>query len=135
MIGILIITHESLGDAYRSLSQHFFNHVPENIKILGIQHDQNHEDIIAKAQDISRHLNRGHGVLIITDIFGATPCNAARKLVCAGKVAMLTGLNAPMLIKAIQYAPSATDLNAFIQSVKTAAIEGILDITTPPDDN
>jgi PTS system ascorbate-specific IIA component len=47
---------------------------------------------------------------------------------------MLTGLNAPMMVKAIQDAASATDLKVFTQAVKTAAINGILDITTPPNE-
>ena len=132
MIGILIITHERIGDAYRSLSQHFFPQIPDNIRILGVQEHQQHDDIIAQAKSISHDLDSGDGVLIMTDIFGATPCNAARKLIIEDKVAMLTGLNAPMMVKAIQYAPSATDLSAFTHSVKTAAIAGILDITTPP---
>lgn len=136
MIGILIITHEALGDAYRSLAQHFFpGEPPANIKILGVTQEQQHEEIIAHTQTLISSIDTGHGVLVITDIFGATPCNAARKLVLEGKVAMLTGLNAPMMIKAIQYSPHADDLVKFTQSVKTAAINGILDITTPPDES
>ena len=134
MIGILIITHERIGDAYSSLSQHFFHDTPHNVKILGVKDHQGHEEIIALTQSLSHDLDSGYGVLVITDIFGATPCNAARQLVTEGKVAMLTGLNAPMMVKAIQDAASATDLKVFTQAVKTAAINGILDITTPPNE-
>ncbi len=135
MIGILIITHETLGDAYRGLAQHFFpGEPPHNIRILGVEHDEDHEDIIARAQAVIHEIDSGNGVLVLTDIFGATPCNAARKLVFEGKVAMLTGINAPMMIKATQYCPQETDLVKFTQSVKTAAINGILDITTPPEE-
>ena len=106
MIGILIITHEALGDAYRSLAQHFFpGEPPANIKILGVTQEQQHEEIIAHTQTLISSLDKlehCNGVLVITDIFGATPCNAARKLVLEGKVAMLTGLNAPMMVKALQ---------------------------------
>ena len=139
MIGILIITHEALGDAYRSLAQHFFpGEPPANIKILGVTQEQQHEEIIAHTQTLISSLDKlehCNGVLVITDIFGATPCNAARKLVLEGKVAMLTGLNAPMMIKALQSSPHADDLVKFTQSVKTAAINGILDITSPPDES
>ena len=55
-------------------------------------------------------------------------------MVVPGKVAMLTGLNAPMLIKAVQYAPAATDLAAFTENVRQAAINGIIAITTPPEE-
>ena len=136
MIGIVIITHEALGDAYRCLAQHFFpGEPPANIKILGVTREQQHEEIIAHTQTLISSIDTGHGVLVITDIFGATPCNAARKLVLEGKVAMLTGLNAPTMVKALQASPHADDLVKFPQSVKTAAINGILDITTPPDES
>ena len=49
------------------------------------------------------------------------------------QVAILTGLNAPMMLKAIQYSTQATDLNTFIEQVKQAAIDGIFALTTPPE--
>lgn len=134
MIGLLIITHETLGEAYRSLAQHFFlGEPPENIRILGVEHNEDHEDIIQRAQSVIHEINSGHGVLVLTDIFGATPCNAARKLVRENEVAILTGINAPMMLKATQYSTQETDLAKFIQTVKNAGINGILDITTPPE--
>ena len=136
MIGILIVTHEALGEAYRSLAQHFFpGDPPANIRILGVQNHEQQEEVIAQTQALVKQIDNGSGVLVIADIFGATPCNAARKLVLEGKVAMLTGLNAPMMIKAIQYSPHADDLVKFTQNVKDAAINGILDITSPPDES
>lgn len=131
MIGLLIITHEAIGEAYQSLARHFFfDQTPENIRILGVHTDEDHESIINRANRMVEDLHCADGVLIMTDIFGATPCNAARKLVRSGQTAMLTGLNAPMMIKAANYSPTATDLAAFTQCVKEAAINGILDITT-----
>ena len=73
------------------------------------------------------------GVLVLTDIFGATPCNAARKLIVPHKVAMLTGLNAPMLIKAVQYSGTAGNLEDFTEDVRQAAVKGILALTEPPE--
>ncbi|KPN73917.1 MULTISPECIES: PTS sugar transporter subunit IIA [Neisseria] len=134
MIGLLIITHEAIGEAYQSLARHFFfGQTPENIRILGVHTDEDHESIINRAQQMVADLHCVEGVLIMTDIFGATPCNAARQLVESGKTAMLTGLNAPMMIKAANYSPTATDLAAFARSVKEAAISGIIDITEPPE--
>ncbi|MDO5639100.1 MAG: PTS mannose transporter subunit IIA [Neisseria sp.] len=134
MIGILIITHETVGEAYRGLAQHFFpGEPPKNIRILGVEHTEDHDDVIARAQTVIDEIDSGNGVLVLTDIFGATPCNAARKLVIEGKVAIITGINAPMMIKATQYCTQQTDLVAFTETVKTAAINGIFAITTPPE--
>ena len=134
MIGLLIITHEAIGEAYRSLAQHFFlGEPPQNIRILGVSPQEDHEHIIARARSLFAELDSGSGILIMTDIFGATPCNAARRLVEQGKTAMLTGLNAPMMIKAANHAPAAADLPAFTRVVKEAAVNGIIDITEPPE--
>ncbi|WP_373813317.1 PTS sugar transporter subunit IIA [Neisseria dentiae] len=134
MIGLLIITHEAIGEAYRSLAQHFFfGDTPQNIRILGVDTHEDHDSIISRARQMTADLDCDAGVLIMTDIFGATPCNAARQLVESGKTAMLTGLNAPMMVKAANYAPAADNLAAFTQLVKEAAVNGIIDITSPPE--
>lgn len=134
MIGLLIITHESIGEAYRGLTSHFFPQgKPENISILGVQPNENQDDIINRAISMIQEFSENHGVLIMTDIFGATPCNAARRLVRANKSAILTGLNAPMMIKAIQYSLEAKDLHQFTEIVREAAIKGIFAITAEPE--
>ena len=127
MINLLIITHEAVGEAYRSLTHHFFpTGMPENIRILGVEPDEDQTDIINNAIAALQEFPENHGVLIMTDIFGATPCNAVRRLVRAGKSAILTGLNAPMMIKATQYSPMAEDLASFTETVKKAAVNPAL---------
>ena len=107
--------------------------MPENIRILGVEPDEDQNDIINNAIAALQEFPENHGVLIMTDIFGATPCNAARRLVRAGKSAILTGLNAPMMIKATQYSPMAEDLAAFTETVRKPP-SGIFAITAEPED-
>lgn len=134
MIGLLIITHESVGEAYRGLANHFFPQgFPQNARILGVQPTENQDDIINRAIAEIQEFPENHGVLIMTDIFGATPCNAARRLVRADKSAILTGLNAPMMIKAMAYAEKADHLHTFTELVREAAIKGIFAITEAPE--
>ncbi|MCP1660556.1 PTS sugar transporter subunit IIA [Neisseria perflava] len=134
MIGLLIITHESVGEAYRGLTNHFFpSGIPDNVRILGVQPDENQDDIINRAIADIQEFPDNHGVLIMTDIFGATPCNAARRLVRADKSAILTGLNAPMMIKAVAYADKSDNLHQFTELVREAAIKGIFAITEEPE--
>ncbi|QEY24133.1 PTS sugar transporter subunit IIA [Neisseria animalis] len=134
MIGLLIITHETVGEAYRGLTNHFFPQgFPANVRILGVQPSENQDDIINRAIAEIQEFPDNNGVLIITDIFGATPCNAARRLVRAGKSAILTGLNAPMMIKAVSHAERADNLNTFTETVREAAVKGIFAITEEPE--
>lgn len=135
MIGLLIITHETIGEAYRSLARHFFPEgTPNNIRILGALPDEDQDDIINNAIMMIQDFPDNNGVLIMTDIFGATPCNAARRMVRENKSAILTGLNAPMMIKAMQYAGRAENLSEFTETVREAAVRGIFAITAAPDD-
>ncbi|OSI12431.1 PTS sugar transporter subunit IIA [Neisseria canis] len=131
MIGVIILTHQSLDEAFRTLTQHFFPDIPDNIRLLGVKNSEDHDDVIRQINQLMEEINADQGVLVLTDIFGATPCNAARKLVIPNKTAMLTGLNVPMMIKAIQHSGSSIDLAEFTAKVKQAAINGIIDITSP----
>lgn len=129
MIGLLIVTHETLGHAYNALVSHFFGTCPDNVRLLNVAKDTPPELILEQATQLIGQANQGQGVLLLTDIFGATPCNIARKLITSNDVVMLTGLNAPMMVKAIQYAPLRNDVHLFSQEVKTAAINGIMALT------
>ncbi len=133
MIGIIIVTHESIGKAYARLANHFFPEIPAHIRLLGVERMEDHDDVICRIRTEIDGLDAPDGILVLTDIFGATPCNAARKLIVPHKVAMLTGLNAPMLIKAVQYSGTADDLSAFTENVHQAAVKGILALTEPPE--
>ena len=133
MNAVLIIAHAPLAKALREGVLHCFPDAADAVAAVDIQAQAEPEASLAQAQNALAALASDE-VLVLTDIFGATPCNAARKMVVPGKVAMLTGLNAPMLIKAVQYAPAATDLAAFTENVRQAAINGIIAITTPPEE-
>lgn len=133
MIGVIIITHQSLDDAYHTLAKHFFPDMPDNIRLLGVKNTEDHDDVLQQTNRLMAEINADQGILVLTDIFGATPCNAACKLVVPGQIAMLTGLNVPMMIKAIQYSTSGITLSDFTAKVKQAAINGIIDITAPPE--
>ena len=133
MIGIVIVTHQALGRAYTGLAGHFFPEIPAHIRLLGVEPDEDHEDVIARLQRELADTAAPHGTLVLADIFGATPCNAARRLVVPQKVAILTGLNAPMLVKAVQYSAAAEDLAAFTEAVREAAVGGIIALTVAPE--
>lgn len=69
-----------------------------------------------------------HDVPIITDVFGATPYNAVRRMVRTDKSTVLVGLNAPTLIKVIQHPPTVERLNAFTDAAKEVVVREILAI-------
>ncbi|MCO6504735.1 MAG: PTS mannose transporter subunit IIA [Snodgrassella sp.] len=129
MIGLMIVTHETVGQANLQLIEHIFGSIPEKIAVVGVRSDDSVEQIHAEVVKNLSMLNYGSGVLILTDIFGATPCNLVRQLLRQDNIILLTGLNAPMLIKALQNFTKYDDVRQFADAVKTAAIAGIMTIS------
>ncbi len=128
MIGLLVITHESVAQAFNTLSCHFFGEKPNNVRLLNVCSHDNPDVILQQAQAMALELNTGSGVLLLTDIFGATPFNIAKKLIQNHDVILLTGLNAPMMIKAIQNSSQEADIKVLATIVRQAAIDGIIEI-------
>lgn len=135
MIGLLIITHETLGEAYTALARHFF---PErrfdHVRILNVAGSEDHAQILERVSALLPELDSGSGVLIMTDIFGATPCNAALKVMANGRTALVSGLNAPMLVKAFHYSGGSGTLAELAQAVRQAGLDGIMLFTEMPEE-
>lgn len=126
MIGLIVVAHQKLGQAYLDLVAHFFaNQSLENVHVVGVGDSDNHETVMNNIHTI---LIQYENALILTDIFGATPSNAALKLLPKAKnnVLLLTGLNAPMLVKAVHYAAKKDNLRDYAACVYQAGQEGIL---------
>ena len=101
MIGILLVTHGEIGKSLIDCAAHILDNQPVSVESLSINSNNDlhkYSDIIAKK---IKNLESGHGVLIMTDIYGATPCNLLSKFIEEDKVEVVTGINLPMLIKAI----------------------------------
>ena len=101
MIGILLVTHGEIGKSLIDCASHILDKHPVSVKSIAINSSKDlnyYSNIIS--QEI-QNLEDGDGVLIMTDIYGATPCNLLKKFIKKNKVEVVTGINLPMLIKAI----------------------------------
>lgn len=103
MIGILLITHGSYGEALIQNACHVLNKRPAQVNQLGISAQDDPLDLLLLARDMLKLLDSGEGVLVLTDIFGASPANLALKLLEPGRVEGLAGVNLPMLLRALTY--------------------------------
>ncbi len=103
MIGIFLITHGSLGESLVQCACHVLNKRPQQIVQLGVSSQDDPLDVFPLAQDMMRLIDTGEGVLLLTDIFGATPSNIALKLLQPGRVEGVAGVNLPMLLRALTY--------------------------------
>ena len=103
MIGILIVSHGAFGESLIHSASHVLGKRPMYLRQLGVTVHDDPEAILPVAEDLIRFLDQGEGVLVLTDIYGATPSNIAAKLLRPGHVEGLAGVNLPMLIRALTY--------------------------------
>jgi PTS system ascorbate-specific IIA component len=106
MVGILLITHNGLGDSLVDCVRHVLGSVPDNLKALSVLADDEPQQKILAGEALLGQLNKGSGVLILTDVFGATPSNIGKQLCQAEGVAGVAGVNLPMLLRVICHSTS-----------------------------
>ena len=126
MIGVLIITHENLGESLIRCATHVMGEEQHRLKNIPVFIQDDPDTIISKAQAIIRQLNDGSGVLVLTDIIGATPYNIACQLIVPGKVVCLAGANLPMLIRLLSC--RTLPLSQSIEKALSGGRDGIIPI-------
>ncbi|MBU4504831.1 MAG: PTS fructose transporter subunit IIA, partial [Gammaproteobacteria bacterium] len=98
MNGILIIAHAPLASALRQCVLHVFPDSAEAVSALDVQPNVPPEESLAQARALLRQLDKPN-TLVVTDVFGATPCNVAQKLVDGVRSKLIAGVNLPMLLR------------------------------------
>lgn len=101
MAGILLVTHNGLGDSFVDCVKHVLGEVPPNLKVLSVLAGDDSQLKLAEGQALIKQLDTGGGVLILADVFGATPSNIGRQLCHAEHVIGVAGLNLPMLLRVV----------------------------------
>ena len=128
MIGILIIAHGTLGESLIHCASHVLNKRPARLKQLGVTAQDDPLLLLPQARALAKELDGGHGVLVLSDMYGGSPSNIAAKLIVPGRIEGVAGVNLPMLIRVLTYRdrPLATLLTKAV----SGGCEGVLRI--PP---
>lgn len=131
MIGVLVVSHEPLGTALIHCTRHIFGRMPPQLAALDVIPDEDPELALRAARELLERINDGSGVIVLTDLFGATPARIAARLVEPGRVVVIAGVNLPLLVKAL------TQRRGPLDEVAVKLLEGvretILPIETPAD--
>lgn len=101
MIGILLITHNGLGDSLIDCVRHVTGTIPSNLKSFSVTADDDPMIKEKEARVLLDQLNSGAGVLILTDLYGATPSNIASKVCQPGWIEGVAGVSLPMLLRVV----------------------------------
>ena len=127
MIGILIIAHGGLGESLIHCVTHVLGKQPPQLAHFAVGTDDDPSDLLPLAQQVVSTLNTGSGVLILSDIYGASPCNLVTKLLAPGKVEGVAGVNLPMLVRVLNYRDKS--IKVCLEKAVTGGRDGVVHFT------
>ena len=130
---ILLITHAPLASALRAAALHVFPDAGADILALDVQPADTPEQTLAIAQGLLADRPAGQGVLVLADVFGATPCNVAQRLSDGAQVRLLAGANLPMLLRAVGYRHEP--LESVAQKALAGGTQGIMPVAAAAPQN
>ncbi len=130
MTGIVVIAHAPLASALGQCVEHVYSCEPgvtrREVRLLDVGPGEQFEDSLARARALVREVDAGQGVLVLTDAFGATPGNVATRLAEPGRVAVVSGVNLPMLLRAVCY--RAGPLSDLVAKAMVGGEQGIVQV-------
>lgn len=104
-VGILLITHEGIGNAMLAVATRLLSKLPLVCEAFEVPFDGDPEQLLPTASAALRRVDGGHGVLVLTDLYGASPSNLAARLSRLGTpVRRVSALSLPMLLRVMNYA-------------------------------
>jgi mannose PTS system EIIA component len=110
MVGILLLTHAPLGNAFIEAATHVFRMRPERLESIDVRADQDTAEVKQLAKAAIARIDDGTGVLVITDVMGGTPSNCTFQLGEPGRVEVIAGISLPMLLRALTYRNDTLDV-------------------------
>jgi len=124
MIGILIIAHGSFGESLLDCAKHVLGKEPQQMACLAVKNNDDLTTILPIAREMVEKLNTGNGVLVLSDMYGATPCNTVGKLLKPGIVEGVAGVNLPMLVRTMNYRD--IPLTELVEKAVSGGREGVV---------
>ncbi|HXM80967.1 MAG TPA: PTS fructose transporter subunit IIA [Burkholderiales bacterium] len=128
MIGVLIVTHGDIGESLLASAAQILDGVPPLTATIGVSRSDDLDDLVLRARRLLEQLDAGDGVLVLTDIFGATPGNVIARLLKDGRVEGVSGLSLPMLLRVLTGRNSS--LAGAVRRALSGGTEGVVHMNT-----
>ena len=128
MIGVLLISHGAIGETLLASAEQILGAKQSQVAALGVSRNDDPGAVLARARQLAAQLDDGAGLLLLTDMFGATPCNVASRLLADGRVEGVSGISLPMLVRVLSGRNGS--LPAAVQRALSGGAEGVVHMNT-----
>jgi PTS system ascorbate-specific IIA component len=128
VIGVLVISHGAIGETLLSSAEAILGAKQARVATLGVSRSDDPDKVLARARQLAAQLDDGTGLLVLTDMYGATPCNVASRLLADGRVEGVSGVSLPMLVRVLSGRDGS--LPAAVQRALSGGAEGVVHMNT-----
>jgi len=102
-VSVILITHGGVGDALKDAASETYGTLPMTVTSVSFDNTDDPDSFMPQVKRLVDQMDEGDGVLILTDLFGATPSNIARNIQDHAGIHVIAGLNLPMLLRVLNY--------------------------------
>ena len=128
MIGVLIVTHGEIGTAMLESSLQILGVPLTQVATLSVWRQDDPDDLVLRARELLEELDAGDGVLVLTDIFGATPGNVVSRLLNDNHIEGVSGVSLPMLLRVLTSRNGS--LSAAVKRAVSGGSEGVVHMSS-----
>ena len=132
MPGLLILAHAPLASSLKAVAEHAFPDCARQLAALDVLPELPVEEVEAQARALLEQVKNPEA-LILTDVFGATPCNVAQRLADGVQVRVVAGVNVPMLWRSLCYANEPLD--SLVARAVAGATQGVMQVAVSRPQN
>jgi len=129
MIGILLLGQQGITEGLLEAARHVLGKLPPQLTAEAVDYSRPVDEIERKITAAIGRADQGEGVLILADIYGATHVNLACRQLVPGRIELVAGVNLPMLLRVLNYAPQS--LAALVDTARDGGAAGIVCPSTP----
>ena len=128
MIGVLLVTHGEIGTALLTSASQILGAPPAQVMTLSVWRQDDPDDLILRARELLEQIDAGDGVLVLTDIFGATPGNVVSRLLQDGRIEGVSGVSLPMLLRVLtgRSGSKGNSLRGAVERALSGGSEGLV---------
>ena len=128
MIGVLIVTHGEIGTSLLASASQILGGTPQQVATLSVWRQDDPDDLVLRARELLESLDAGDGVLVLTDIFGATPGNVVSRLLDDGSIEGVSGVSLPMLLRVLTARNGS--ISGAVKRAMSGGAEGVVHMNT-----